>query len=221
MHRIHPRVRGGLVARSTSLVLGLFLFACGIVLILESRLGLAPWDVWHQGLAKHTPLTFGWANVVTGLAVLGLAALLGGTIGPGTVANAVLIGVFVEAITRIPGVGELSHSALGARSVLLLAGIEAIGIATAFYVGADFGAGPRDTLMLVVSRRAHVRVGVARGTIELAALVAGLALGGSFGVGTIAFAVLVGPAVETSFAALARSPLAASTEAVTPVVVGE
>jgi uncharacterized membrane protein YczE len=199
----------------------LFLFAVGIVLILESRLGLAPWDVWHQGLAKHTPLSFGWANVVTGLAVLGLAALLGGTIGLGTVANAVLVGTFVELITRIPGVDDLAQAALGARVALLLAGIEAIRIATAFYVGADFGAGPRDTLMLVVSRRARVRVGVARGTIELVAFAAGVALGGSFGIGTIAFAVLVGPAVETSFAALARSPLAASREAVTPVVVGE
>ena len=82
-HRAHPRVRGGLAVRVASLVLGLFLFALGIVLTLESHLGLWPWDVLHQGIAHHTPLTFGEANAVVGVFVLVVAWLLGGRPGLG------------------------------------------------------------------------------------------------------------------------------------------
>ena len=92
--------------------------------------------------------------------------------------------------------------------LLLVAGIVLIGPATAFYIGADFGAGPRDTLMLVGARRTRFRVGIVRGTLELCALIAGILLGGTFGAGTVLFALLVGPIVEASFAVLARTPLA-------------
>jgi uncharacterized protein len=202
-------VRGGLAARVASLVCGLFLFAAGIVAMLESRLGLSPWDVLHQGLAKHSSLTFGEANVVVGIAVLLLAWSLGGRPGFGTAANAVLVGGFIQLLTSLHAVTSLASSEAGVRVGLLAAGIALIGTGTAFYIGADLGAGPRDTLMLVGARRTHARVGLVRGAIELTALVAGIFLGGKFGLGTVAFAVLVGPVVEGSFVLLARSPLSA------------
>jgi uncharacterized membrane protein YczE len=221
MRAPHPRVRGGIVARLTSLVFGLFVFALAIVLLLESKLGLSPWDVLNQGIARHSPLSFGAANVVVGLAILLLAWALGGAPGLGTVANAVLVGTFIQLLTSIDGVADLSSRPLDVRIGLLVAGIGLVGPATAFYIGADFGAGPRDTLMLVGARRTGRRVGVVRATIEASALVAGIVLGGTFGVGTLAFALLVGPAVEASFALLARSPLAAEQPVAAPVVIGE
>ncbi len=216
--KTHPRVRGGYPARVASLLFGLFVFALGIVLILESRLGLSPWDVLNQGLAKHSPLSFGMANIAIGLAVLLLAWALGGAPGIGTVANAVLVGAFIQALTSVHAVTALGDAGLGMRVALLAVGIWLIGPATAFYIGADLGAGPRDTLMLVGARRTGVRVGIVRGTLELAALVVGIVLGGTFGAGTVLFALLIGPVVESSFALLARSPLAKPSPAPVPVV---
>jgi len=217
----HPRVRGGIAARLASLVAGLFLFALAIVLLLESRLGLSPWDVLNQGIARHSPLSFGAANVAVGLAVLVLAWGLGGAPGVGTVANAVLVGTFIQLLTSIDGIDDLSSDPLGARIALLVAGIALVGPASALYIGADLGAGPRDTLMLVGARRTGRRVGVVRATLEATALAAGIVLGGTFGVGTVAFALLVGPVVEASFALLARSRLAAEQPVAAPVVIGE
>ncbi len=191
------------------------------MLILESKLGLSPWDVLNQGIAKHSPLSFGMANVAVGLSVLVLGWALGGAPGLGTLANAVLVGVFIQGSTSIGSVTQLASSPLGTRVALLAAGIALIGPATAFYIGADLGAGPRDTLMLIGARRTGRRVGLVRATLELCALIAGIVLGGTFGVGTVAFALAVGPVVEASFAVLARSPLAADIPAAAPVIVGE
>jgi uncharacterized membrane protein YczE len=214
-------VRGGRAVRLSSLVVGLFLFAFAIVLILESKLGLSPWDVLNQGLSRHTPLSFGMANVAVALVVLLLGWSLGGKPGLGTVANSVLVGSFIQGLTAIDGVTALAHDGLWVRIPLLVLGIWLIGPASALYIGADFGAGPRDTLMLVGSRRTGRRVGLVRAVLEICALAIGIALGGTFGVGTILFAVLVGPAVESSFWVLRHSPFAASTPTRTPVVIGE
>ena len=219
--RSHPRVRGGYAARSASLLFGLFLFAVAIVLILESELGLSPWDVLNQGLAKHTPLSFGMANVAVALVVLGIGWSLGSAPGIGTVANAVLVGSFIQGLTAIGALASLSDEPLGVRVVLLVAGVWLIGPASAFYIGADLGAGPRDTLMLVGARRTRWRIGVVRGALELTALAIGIVLGGTFGVGTVLFALGVGPIVESSFWLLARTPLAVPSPAPVPVVIGE
>jgi uncharacterized membrane protein YczE len=214
-------VRGGYVARSASLVVGLFVFALGIVLILESKLGLSPWDVLNQGLAKHTPLSFGMANVAVALAVLFLGWSLGGRPGVGTVANALLVGSFIQGLTAIEAITGLAHDGLAVRIPLLVVGIVLIGPGSAFYIGADFGAGPRDTLMLVGAHRTGWRVGLVRGVLEICALAIGIVLGGTFGAGTVLFALGVGPIVEASFALLQRSPLAAPLASHTPVVIGE
>ena len=208
--RVHapPLVRGSVFVRSVSLAVGLFLFALGIVFLLESELGLSPWDVLNQGISEHTTLSFGTANIVVALCVLLLAWALGARIGPGTVANAVFIGLLVDGLLAIDAVASLSDSPLLVRIVLMLVGVLIIGIGSGFYIGAGMGAGPRDSLMLVVARRAGIRIGVSRVAIEVLVTVVGFAFGGTVGIGTLVFAFGIGPAVELSFWLLERSPLA-------------
>ncbi len=194
-----PVLRGGRVARSAWLVGGLFLCACGIIAFLESRLGLPPWDVLHQGIAKQTPLSFGLANEVVAIVILFLAWRLGSRPGLGTVANAALIGLFVVLVQPLGVVQHLASWPLAARIALLALGLGLFGLGTAFYIGAAVGAGPRDSLMLVAALRSGVRIGGARAALEGTVLVAGVALGGTVGVGTLLFALLIGPAVEGSF----------------------
>ena len=190
------------------LVAGLFVFAVAIVAQLESRLGLSPWDTLHQGIAKHTPLSFGLASICVGVVVLGVAWLLGAQIGIGTAANAVLVGAFIQGLTAIGPVDRLSESSLGVRIGLLAAAMPLIGIGSALYLGAWLGAGPRDSLMVVGGERTGLRLGVVRAGLELAALGAGWGLGGTVGVGTVLFALGVGPALEGGFWLLRRTPLA-------------
>jgi uncharacterized protein len=190
------------------LVAGLFVFAVAIVAQLESRLGLSPWDVLHQGIARHTPLSFGLANIAVSVTVLVAAWRLGARIGIGTVANAVLVGGFIQALTAIGPVDRLSESSLGVRIGLLAAAMPLIGIGSALYLGAWLGAGPRDSLMVVGGERTGLRLGIVRALLELAALAAGWTLGGTIGVGTVVFALGVGPALEGGFWVLQRSGLA-------------
>ena len=194
--------------RLALLLAGLPLFAAGIVALLESRLGLSPWDVLHQGIARHTPLTFGEANIAVGVVIIALAWSLGAAIGVGTVANATLVGLFVQALSSLPAVAALASEPVLVRALLLVGGVLLMGLGTALYIGAGLGAGPRDSLMVVGARRTSVRIGLARGTIELTALAGGVALGGTVGIGTLVFALAIGPTVELGFWLLAHSPLA-------------
>jgi uncharacterized membrane protein YczE len=212
-----PRVRGGVAARLAVLVAGLFVFAVAIVCQLESRLGLSPWDVLHQGIARHTPLSFGTANICVSVAVMMIALLLGARIGIGTLANALLIGAFIQALTAIGPVDRLSHQPLGIRIGLLALTMPLIGIASALYLGAWLGAGPRDSLMVVGGERTGLRLGVVRVALELSALGAGWALGGTVGAGTVVFALGAGPALEAGFWLLRRTPLAAAPAGVSPL----
>lgn len=202
-----PVLRGGRAARAVWLVAGLFLCACGIVAFLESRLGLPPWDVLHQGIANQTPLSFGIANEVVAVVVLFLAWRLGSKPGPGTIANALLIGLFVVLVQPLGFVHHLSTWPLAARAALLVIGLVFFGVGSAFYIGAAYGAGPRDSLMLVGALRSHVRIGVVRAALEGTVLLAGFALGGHVGIGTLAFAVLIGPSIEGSFWLVSRTRL--------------
>lgn len=194
-----PRLRGGLAVRVVSLFLGLVVMAVAIVSLLQSGLGLAPWDVLHLGIARHTPLAIGTASIAVGLVVMLVAWVLGQPPGFGTVANAIVIGAVVDLLLAAGWVRELSTAGWPTRSVLLVLGVGLFGIGTACYIGAGLGAGPRDSMMLVLSRRTGVRIAVVRSSLELLAIAAGWALGGTVGLGTLAVAVLLGPCVEASF----------------------
>jgi uncharacterized protein len=206
--RAPPRLRGGLRARLVWLVLGLFLCACGIVAFLESDLGLPPWDVLHQGVAEQLGISFGAANLLVSFAVLLLVWGLSAHIGIGTVLNAALTGTFVILLLTVDAVAALSEEPVVVRIALVFVGLASLGAGTALYISASLGAGPRDSLMLVTSSRLGVRVGAARTGVEVAALVAGFAFGGTAGLGTVVFAFGIGPAVETAFLLLARTALA-------------
>ncbi len=202
-----PRIRGGAATRSALFLAGLGVFALGIVLMLESKLGLSPWDVLNQGIAERTPLSFGTSNIAVALALLVLVRRLGARVRAGTLANAVLIGLFVDLLLRIDVLRDLDGGSLGLRIALLLGGIVAIGGGSAFYIGAALGAGPRDSLMLALARRARRRLGGVRTALEASALLAGYALGGTVGLGTIAFALAIGPTLELACWVLTHSPL--------------
>ncbi len=202
-----PILRGGRAARALWLVLGLFFCAVGILCFLEAKLGLPPWDVLHQGIARNTPLSFGAANETVGLIVVVIGWRLGARIGIGTLANALLIGAFIILIQHLNVLQRFASAPLGARIVLLAAGLACFGVGTALYIGADLGAGPRDSLMLVGARRSGVRVGLVRAALELSVLGVGFALGGTVGIGTLVFALGIGPAVELAFHAVSQTSL--------------
>jgi uncharacterized membrane protein YczE len=166
--------------------------------------------VLHQGLAEQLGVSFGAANLIVSVAVLALVWLLRGHIGLGTLLNALLIGSFLIVLSKLETAAELSEQGLGLRIVLLVLALPFFGAGSAFYISASMGAGPRDSLMLVASRRLGIRIGVARAALEVAALAVGFALGGTAGLGTLVFALGIGPAVEGSFWILGRTPLAAA-----------
>ena len=190
-------------------MLGLFLCAAGVLCFLESELGLPPWDVLHQGVSEQLGISFGVANLVVSVLVLALAWVLRAHIGLGTLLNALLIGGFLILLAASETLSSLSEQGLGVRIFLLALALPCFGAGSAFYISASMGAGPRDSLMLVVARGLGVRIGLARTGIELAALAAGFALGGTAGLGTVVFALGIGPSVELSFWLLERTPLAA------------
>jgi uncharacterized protein len=188
--------------RGVALVFGLFLFAVGIVMQLEAGLGLGPWDVLSQGIAGHTSLSFGTVTVGVSFVVLVLAWALGARLGVGTFANAILVGSFIDVFLAVDAVDDLSEGALALRISALAAGILIVGLGSGFYLGAALGAGPRDSLMLVAAARTSTRIGVVRTALELAVGGLGFALGGTVGLGTLAFALGIGPAVELGCAAI-------------------
>lgn len=205
--------------RAGVLLAGLALCALGIVLMIEAGLGLSPWDVLQQGISERTPLSFGLANIAVALLVLAVSWRLGARIGPGTIANAVLIGLMVDGLASLDGIEDLSESTVGARAALLVAALVAFGVGSGLYIGAGMGAGPRDSLMLILSRRTRTRISVVRAAIEVSVTGLGFALGGTLGIGTAVFALGIGPAVELGFwltvwtglARHPRGPLAAAT----------
>jgi uncharacterized membrane protein YczE len=204
-----PRLRFGPALRIPSLFAGLVVIAVGVVALLRSGLGLSPWDVLHQGIAIHSPLTIGTASVVVGLAVLGVAWAFGQPPGWGTLANALVIGLALDALLSLDAVERLQVEALPGRIGLLVVGVALFGIGTAMYIGAGFGAGPRDSMMLMLARRSGVRIAAVRFTMEAVVVAAGWALGGTVGIGTLVFVVLIGPSVEGSLWLLMRLGLAA------------
>lgn len=204
-----PRLRGGLAIRLVALFGGLVLFGFAIVFMLESGLGLPPWDVLHYGIAKHTPLSLGVSGIVVGLIIVAATWLAGTPPGFGTIANAIVIGVSIDVLRSFDAIDGLSESVLMVRIGLLAAGVVLFGVGSAFYIGAGMGAGPRDSLMIVLSLRTGRRIGLVRGAMEITVLLSGLALGGIAGIGTLTLALLVGPVVELAFWSLVRLGLAA------------
>lgn len=194
-----PRVKYGgsvtidrLVERITRCVTGLALFGVGISLQIESRLGNPPWDAFHQGVANQVGLGIGTVIILTGIALLVLFWIpLRQKPGLGTVLNALEIGlvtnVVLDAIPRV--------EAMALRIPMLLGGILLVALGSALYIGSGLGPGPRDGIMTGLAARG-IQIRVARTFIEVTVLVVGWLLGGQVGVGTVLFAIAIGPLVQ-------------------------
>jgi uncharacterized protein len=188
------------------LLAGLWLFAAGVVLGLRSGLGVSPWDVLHDGIRQVTPLSFGIATVLVGVVLVAVALAAGIRPGPGTLANMLAIGLFADAMLATGIAGDLDALPLPLRLLAVAGGVGLVALGTALYIGAGLGSGPRDSLMLALSARTGVRVGVVRALIEGSVLVVGWLLGGAAGVGTVLYAFGIGPAVELAFRLLRVQP---------------
>lgn len=196
-----------LATRIVQLVAGLVLCAVGIVMTLQSGLGVSPWDVLHGGLAEWLDLGFGLVVQAVGLAVLVLGMAFGRVRpGVGTIANLILIGAVEDVLLATTWLDGLGEDALLPRALVLCLGTAVIGLGAALYIGAHLGAGPRDSVMVALHLRAGMSVGVARTVVEAAALAGGLVLGGPFGVGTVLYTLTIGPAVQTWFRVLRLTP---------------
>lgn len=188
--------------RLAILLLGLACFSLGLVVTLQSRVGLGPWDVFHQGLSRRLGISFGTASIAVGLVVLLLAWALGARPGVGSIANMALVGAFVDLYLFLGFLPDFGGHPFPLRLLIDCLGVAIVGVGTALYIKADLGAGPRDGLMLTLARRSRGRVPVIRAAIELAALAAGFLLGGTAGIGTLVFALGIGPAVGVAFRVL-------------------
>jgi uncharacterized membrane protein YczE len=183
-----PGPQDRLLRRLVQLYAGLVLYGFSAALILLSGLGNVPWDVLHQGLANHTGIGTGvWVCVVGALLLL-LWIPLRQRPGLGTVSNVIVLGLVLQAMVDAFGTPD----AAAARVALLVGGIVLNGVATGLYIGARFGPGPRDGLMTGIAARGHSLRAV-RTAIELTVLASGVALGGTAGIGTIAYALAIGP----------------------------
>ncbi|MCO1614930.1 MULTISPECIES: YczE/YyaS/YitT family protein [Micromonospora] len=179
--------------RLTQLYAGLVLYGVSMALMIRSELGLDPWDVFHQGLARQTGLSFGTVTIAVGALVLLLWIPLRQRPGLGTVSNVVVIGLVVDATLAVLPPGE----GMPARVALLVAGIVANGAATGLYLGAGLGPGPRDGLMTgFVARHPRFSVRLVRTVIEITVLALGWLLGGTVGLGTVAYALTIGPLAQ-------------------------
>jgi uncharacterized membrane protein YczE len=178
--------------RVIRLVAGLVLYGFTMALMVQSGLGLDPWDVFHEGLTHHVPLSFGQVVIAVGAIVLLAWIPLRQRPGIGTVLNVVIIGLAADAGIALVDAPD----ALWARIALLLVGVVGNGLAGALYIGAQLGPGPRDGLWVAIVDRIGVSVRMARTGIEITVLVSGFLLGGTVGAGTVLYALAIGPLVQ-------------------------
>ncbi|WP_170975332.1 membrane protein YczE [Martelella alba] len=190
-----------MLGRLLQLYTGLSLYGLSIGVYIRANLGLDPWDVFHQGLAGRLSLSIGHVIILVGAAVLVLWIPLRQLPGLGTVSNVIVLGVVADAtLSLLPPVDDIVL-----RGGLLLGGIVINAIATAMYIGANFGPGPRDGLMTGINRRTGWSIKYVRTAIELTVLTVGWLLGGTLGIGTVIYAVTIGPLIQIFIPWFART----------------
>jgi uncharacterized membrane protein YczE len=180
-----------LVRRFPPLLVGIALISLGTCLSVRAHLGLAPWDVFHQGISKRTGMSLGWVIVIVGFVVLLAWVPLHQHLGIGTIVNTVLVGTLVKVFLPHIGAPDL----MAVRIVMLLGSVIAFGIGGGLYIGTALGPGPRDGLMTAITARGH-RLWVVRTMLELSVFGVGWLLVGNVGVGTALIAFSLGPVVH-------------------------
>jgi uncharacterized membrane protein YczE len=188
-------------ARLVQLTAGLVLFGVSLALLVRSDLGLDPWDVFHQGFSRTTGIPIGISTILLGAVVLLIWVPLRQKPGVGTVGNVILVGLTLDgALAILPSVGSLP-----VRWSYLLGGIALNGLATGAYIGAGMGPGPRDGLMVGIAARGH-SLRVVRTLIEVSVLVIGYLMGGTVGIGTVLYALTIGPIAHVTLPMLSHGP---------------
>lgn len=186
-----------ILKRVAKLFLGLFLYALGIVMTINANLGLAPWEVFHQGLSKILGITMGQASISVGIILVILDSLFGERLGWGTLCNMIFIGLFLD-ILMLNNLVPVFQSLIP-KFIMMLLGVFTIGVASYFYISAGLGSGPRDGLMIALTKKTDKSVRFLRNCIELSVLAIGYLLGGSVGVGTPIMALSAGYFVQFAF----------------------
>lgn len=183
---------GRLPRRLVQLVVGLAIYGASMAMIIRGGLGVIPWDVLHTGLIRHIPVSFGQMSIMVALLVLLVWIPLRQMPGLGTIANALLVGLAADlTLAILPPVDDFV-----ARAALLLGGIFLNGVATAMYIGSQLGPGPRDGFMTGLSRISGRSIRLVRTAIEVAVVALGWALGGAVGLGTVLYALAIGPLAQ-------------------------
>jgi uncharacterized membrane protein YczE len=183
---------GRLGRRLPQLFVGLVAYGASLALMVRGDLGLAPWDVLHSGLIRHVPITLGQAVVLMSFVVLLLWVPLRETPGIGTISNAFVVGFSADGTLWLLD----RPDALAARLGLTVGGVVLCALATAMYIGAQLGRGPRDGLMTGLVRRTGLSIRLVRTGLEVTVVLVGLALGGVLGLGTVLFALAIGPLTQ-------------------------
>jgi uncharacterized membrane protein YczE len=194
------------VKRISSLFLGLFLYALGIVLTMKANIGYAPWEVFHAGIANTLGMKIGEVSILVGLAIILLTFFMGEKLGIATILNMLCIGIFMDALLALDLIPKRESLVFGIFQLLL--GLFVISLGSFYYISSGFGAGPRDGLMVALTRKTHLPIGVCRGGIEVVVVFLGWKLGGMVGFGTILSAILIGFCIQLTFSLLHFKPTA-------------
>ena len=199
--------------RLLKLLVGLVLFGVGLWLGLVAGLGVGPWDVLTGGLSQQLGTPFG--RTAIGISVVVLLVGLACRVRPGigTVLNVFVVGATVDVLLALGWLQDLGEQPVALRLLATAGGIATVAIGSALYLGAHLGPGPRDGLMVAIHQRTGWPVGAARAALECTVLVIGVLLGGPVGVGTLLFALGIGPAVQVAFRVLRQTPVRRPVEA--------
>jgi uncharacterized membrane protein YczE len=183
--------------RLLNMIIGLFLYALGIVLAIQANVGYAPWEVFHVGLANTTGLTIGVVSIIAGVIIVLIVTALKEKLGFGTILSMILTGIIIDIIFMFDIIPLAQNMIIGVS--MLMAGLYILSLGSYFYIKSAFGAGPRDNLMVVLARKTKLPVGVCRFAVELSVTAAGWLLGGMVGIGTIISAFSIGLFVQLTF----------------------
>jgi uncharacterized membrane protein YczE len=198
--KLYPKGGIGLKEKGLTIIrlfAGFFLYSAGIVMTINANIGLAPWDVFHQGLSKTFGITIGQASIGIGIIIVIINSLFREKVGWGSLGNMLFIGVFVDLLMLNHIIPEFENLVL--RVLMMFSGMFVIGVATYLYISVGLGAGPRDGLMVALTKRTGKSVRLVRNTIETVVVIIGYFLGGSVGVGTLVMALTIGVFVQLAF----------------------
>ena len=177
--------------------MGFILCASSTVFMLNSNLGLSPWDVFHQGISNVTGLTIGQANILSSIVVIIIGIILRQRIGLGTLLNIVMVGKIIDIINESNIIPVANNLSMGI--IMMIIGMFVMGYGCYLYIGCELGCGPRDGVMVGLSAKLKRPIKLVRGSIEVLVLLVGVVLGGKVGIGTLISAVTIGYCIQLTF----------------------